>query len=98
LSELRVAKSSSFVGAAMLGRRGALVKTLKTNGLADLDRLIARTRRQLALDRIDEQDATYIVTRLQDVEQRIIEMDELNEDGEPEEILSGTEDSNTASG
>jgi hypothetical protein len=74
------------------------VKTLKTNGVDEVRRLIARTRRALALDRISEEDAAYIVSRLRSVEHRILLMDELNEVGEPEENLSATEGSNKATG
>jgi len=49
---------------------------LKTAGLKELEALRARTRRQLALDRIHPEDADYILTRLSEIEARVIRMNE----------------------
>jgi hypothetical protein len=63
-----------------------MAKSLKSQGRVEVAVLLRRARRQLALDRITEQDAIFIVEHLLDIDERIVQMDELNEHGEPEEI------------
>ena len=58
-----------------------MAKTLKSLGLLELDSLRRRARRQQGLGRIGTADAEYIVTRLNEIEARIISMTEENEDG-----------------
>ena len=57
------------------------MRPLKIVGIAEVARLRRRTRRLLALERIMPADASYITTRLDAVEARIIEMHELDEFG-----------------
>ena len=64
-----------------------MARTLKSQGRVQLQELIKRVRRQLALNRITETDATFIVERLLEADDRIIEMRELDEQGNPEEIV-----------
>lgn len=49
---------------------------LKTVGLRELEALRKRARRQLAMERISPKDAEYILHRLDEVEVRIIHMNE----------------------
>lgn len=60
------------------------MRTLKTNGLAEADRLLRRVRSALALGRIYPADAEYVETRLDEIKARIVGMHELNEIGEEE--------------
>lgn len=91
---------SKFAVDARNGTGGVIAKmakTLKSQGRVELATLLQRTRRQLALGRINEHDATFIVERLLKIDQRICTMRELNELGEFEEIVdSGTEQDNNA--
>lgn len=59
-----------------------MAEPLKTRGLEELQSLLQRTRRQLALKRIYQSDAAYIEERLQEVEARIISMPEKDKTGE----------------
>lgn len=60
------------------------MRSLKSAGVAECDRLRRRTRRALAMGRIHPQDAAYITLRLDEVEARIVAMYEQNEYGEEE--------------
>jgi hypothetical protein len=70
-----------------------MAKSLKSQGRVEVAVLLRRARRQLALGRITEQDATFIVERLLEIDKRIVRMDELNEHGEPEEIVNSASES-----
>lgn len=61
------------------------MRTLKTLGRTEVDALLRRVRRQYAMGRISRYDFEFIETRLEEVDTRIVKMDELNEDDEPEE-------------
>ena len=63
-----------------------MAKTLKSLGLEELWSLRRRARRQLGLGRIGAKDAEYIVSRLNEVEARIISMTEENENGMEESV------------
>ena len=63
-----------------------MARSLKSLGREQIAELIKRTHRQLALNRITEIDATFIVEHLRKVDQRIVRMTELDEQGNPEEI------------
>lgn len=58
------------------------MRPLKDAGLAEVGALRRRTRRQLALGRVLPADAEYIVRRLDEVEARIVSMQEFDEYGE----------------
>ena len=60
------------------------MRTLKSRGLAEVQRIRQRARRQLAFQRISKADYDYIDTRLDEVEARIISMSEINEQGREE--------------
>lgn len=70
-----------------------MAKSLKSQGRVEVAVLLKRARRQLALGRIVEQDATFIVERLLEIDKRIVRMKELNEHGEPEEIVNSASES-----
>lgn len=53
-----------------------MVAPMKTNGLDDVNRLQARLRRLYGLGRIGQEDFTYLDQRLNEVEERIIQMRE----------------------
>jgi hypothetical protein len=57
------------------------MRPLKTQGLAELQDLRSRARRQLAMGRITKEDWEYIDNRLDQVEARIVSMQEFNEHG-----------------
>jgi hypothetical protein len=81
---------SSYAGDVQNGRGGVLAlmaRTLKSQGRVELQELIKRVRRQLALNRISETDATFIVELLLKADERIVRMRELDEQGNPEEIV-----------
>lgn len=61
-----------------------MARSLKTRGLAELDSLRRRARRQHSLGRIDLQDLDFLMVRIQEIEARIVTMRELNEQGEEE--------------
>lgn len=63
-----------------------MAKTLKSLGLQELDSLRRRARRQQGLGRIGAADAEFIVKRLNEIEARIIEMKEENENGLEERV------------
>lgn len=56
-----------------------MVKPLKSNGLQEVDGLRKRVRRQYSLDRIGRDDALYIEKRCDEIERRIIDMNEEDE-------------------
>lgn len=58
------------------------MKTLKVNGTAEANRLLRRTRRALAMERIYPADAEYICSRLDEIKARIAEMPERDTAGE----------------
>ena len=60
------------------------MRTLKDVGREEVARLRRRTRRALAMERILPADAEYITTRLDEVDARIVSMQEFNEYGEEE--------------
>lgn len=62
-----------------------MARSLKAVGIAELRQLLRRTQRQHALGRVLPDDCEYIVSRLQEIEARIISMRELNESGEEED-------------
>lgn len=57
------------------------MRSLKDAGLAEVAALRRRARRQLALGRAYPADVDYIVTRLDEVESRIVAMEEYDEHG-----------------
>lgn len=57
------------------------MRPLKDAGLAEVQALRRRVRRQHAMSRIDVADFKYIDTRLDEVEARIVSMQEFNEYG-----------------
>jgi hypothetical protein len=57
------------------------MRALKDVGLAEVSALRRRVRRLLALERVFPADAEYIVTRLDEIEARIVSMTETNEHG-----------------
>ena len=63
-----------------------MARTLKSLGLEELRSLRRRARRQQGLGRIGSRDADYIVSRLNEVEARIISMTEENENGMEESV------------
>lgn len=56
-----------------------MARGLKSRGIIELRQLRDRARRQLALGRIYPEDCEFIVTRLDDIEARIIGMMEMGE-------------------
>lgn len=60
------------------------MRSLKDAGIAEVGTLRRRTRRLLAMGRVMPKDAEYIVSRLDQIEARIVSMIELNELGEEE--------------
>lgn len=60
------------------------MRSLKSVGLREVSSLRQRTRRLLALGRVMPTDANYIVTRLDEIEARIVQMHETNEYGKEE--------------
>jgi len=59
-----------------------VAEPLKIRGMAELADLRARARRQHRLGRITRPDLEYIEQRLNDLEARIVGMQELGKDGE----------------
>lgn len=57
------------------------MRPLKDAGLAEVQALRRRTRRQLAMGRIGKADFEYIDTRLDEVEAKIVSMQEFDEYG-----------------
>lgn len=57
------------------------MRSLKSAGLVEVDRLRRRTRRLVALGRVLPHDAGYIVVRLDEIEARIVSMHEEDEFG-----------------
>jgi hypothetical protein len=53
-----------------------MARGLKTRGIQELELVRARARRQHALKRIRREDCEWIVARLDEVEARIIQMEE----------------------
>jgi hypothetical protein len=60
------------------------MRTLKSVGVEEAARLRRRARRALAMGRIHPEDASYITTRLDEVEARIVSMWEQDEHGQEE--------------
>lgn len=60
------------------------MKSVKVRGLMELHQLRRRVNNAHGLDRISRLDRDYIVSRLDEVEARIIAMRETNEQGEEE--------------
>jgi hypothetical protein len=60
------------------------MRSLKSAGVEEAGRLRRRTRRALAMGRIYPDDADYITTRLDEIEARIVSMQETNEYGKEE--------------
>lgn len=60
------------------------MRSLKDAGRAEVESLRRRTRRLLAMGRVLPADAAYIVRRLDEVDARIVSMQEFNEYGEEE--------------
>lgn len=60
------------------------MRSLKDVGREEVARLRRRTRRLLALERIMPADADYITDRLDQIDARIVSMQEFNEYGEEE--------------
>lgn len=58
------------------------MEPLKTRGIAELKTLRRRVRRQRAMGRINKADFDFIDGRLDEVEARIVSMQELDKDGE----------------
>jgi hypothetical protein len=59
------------------------MRSVKERGMArELTPLMRRVKRAYAMERISRSDFDFIIQRLQQVEARIIEMVEYNEDGE----------------
>lgn len=52
------------------------MKSMKTNGLSEVQAARKRAQRLAAIGRISEENAEYIVSRLKEVEARIVEMRE----------------------
>ena len=61
-----------------------MAKSLKTRGLDELLILKRRVNRQLGLGRISVVDADFLIEHVNEIEARIISMNEKNEDGEEE--------------
>lgn len=59
-----------------------MAKTLKTNGVADLNAVIRRVRRQHSLLRIEKKDADSLIEELNAVISHILRMPERDETGE----------------
>lgn len=60
------------------------MRSMKDAGLRDVRSVRRRARRLLALDRVLPEDVEYITARLDEVEARIISMQEFNEFGKEE--------------
>jgi hypothetical protein len=60
------------------------MRSLKDAGLEEARRLKRRTRRLLAMERVLPDDAAYITKRLDEVEARIVSMQEFDEYGKEE--------------
>jgi hypothetical protein len=61
------------------------MRSLKSVGLGEVASLRKRTRRLLAMGRVFPADASYITTRLDEIEAKIVSMQEINEYGKEEE-------------
>jgi hypothetical protein len=61
-----------------------MVRSMKSAGLAEVDSLRRRTRRLLSLGRLFPEDCAYITKRLNEIEARIVTMNEINEYGKEE--------------
>lgn len=60
------------------------MRSMKDAGLRDVRSVRRRARRLLALERVLPEDVDYITGRLDEVEARIISMQEFNEYGKEE--------------
>jgi hypothetical protein len=61
-----------------------MARPLKDAGLREVAALRRRARRQLTLARVLPEDAAYIIVRCDEIEARIVSMQEFNEDGKEE--------------
>lgn len=61
------------------------MRSMKDAGLRDVRSVRRRARRLLALERVLPEDVDYITGRLDEVEARIISMQEFNEFGKEED-------------
>jgi hypothetical protein len=87
-----VAQPLESVAGANSGKGGVCVimRTLKSQGRREVQALLRRVRRQLAMNRIAKADAIFIEERLLDIDGRIVNMHEVNELGKEEEISAGS--------
>ena len=60
------------------------MRTIKVRGAGDLDSLKRRVKRAYSLDRIDRPTYVHLVEEIEHLEAYIINMRELNEQGEEE--------------
>jgi hypothetical protein len=60
---------------------GAMMRPMKDVGLREVRAARRRCRRLLAMDRLLPMDAAYIVSRLDEIEARVVQMRELDEYG-----------------
>lgn len=60
------------------------MRSLKTAGLREVRALRQRTRRLVAMERVYPEDAEYINRRCEEIEARIVSMQETNEYGKEE--------------
>jgi len=60
------------------------VRTIKVRGWEDLDRLKGRVKRVYALKRIDKWTYDTLIDQIEHLERMIVNMRELNQDGEEE--------------
>lgn len=61
-----------------------MARSIKSRGLSELRSLRARVLRQHALERISRPDRDWLITHIDELEARIIQMQERNEQGEEE--------------
>lgn len=61
------------------------MRSLKDAGLAEVRSLKRRTRRLVAMERVFPADGEFIIGHLDEVEARIVSMQEFNEHGKEEE-------------
>jgi hypothetical protein len=61
------------------------MRSLKDAGMAEVAALRRRTRRLLAMERVFPVDAEFIIDHLDQIEARIVSMQEFNEYGKEEE-------------
>lgn len=59
------------------------MQSMKDNGYAEVSAALRRLRRLRAVGRVGKDDARYIEDRLEEVQARITQMPEQDQDGEP---------------